>query len=159
MPDSDPESGLGPLASLVSRSKRVKVEIVNTDGTASFGGGVEDLPGLATRMPMGKGKAARRPPARTPSSQSAAKPKKPKTINHALEKPHPAPAHWRETYDIIKEIRCDTDKWKEVDPSVLLWGTLSLVALLAAEEQAIADAIGKVGFWRRKTQFVRRNDD
>ena len=33
-------------------------------------------------------------------------------------------------------------------------GMLSLVALLAAEEQVIADAISKVGFWRRKTQFV-----
>jgi len=35
-----------------------------------------------------------------------------------------------------------------------LGGTLSLEALLAAEEQVIADAISKVGFWRRKTQFV-----
>ena len=35
-----------------------------------------------------------------------------------------------------------------------LGGTLSLDALLAAEERVIADAISKVGFWRRKTQFV-----
>ena len=35
-----------------------------------------------------------------------------------------------------------------------LGGALSLEALLAAEEQVIADAISKVGFWRRKTQFV-----
>jgi len=35
-----------------------------------------------------------------------------------------------------------------------LGGTLSLDALLSAEEQVIADAISKVGFWRRKTQFV-----
>ena len=35
-----------------------------------------------------------------------------------------------------------------------LGGTLSLEALLAAEDQAIADSISKVGFWRRKTQFV-----
>jgi endonuclease III len=33
-------------------------------------------------------------------------------------------------------------------------GTLSLDALLAAEEHVIADAISKVGFWRRKTQSV-----
>jgi endonuclease-3 len=33
-------------------------------------------------------------------------------------------------------------------------GTLSLDALLAAEEHVIADAINKVGFWRRKTQSV-----
>ena len=35
-----------------------------------------------------------------------------------------------------------------------LGGTLSLEALLAAEEQVIASAINKVGFWRRKTQSV-----
>ena len=35
-----------------------------------------------------------------------------------------------------------------------LGGTLSLDALLAAEEHVIADSINKVGFWRRKTQFV-----
>jgi endonuclease III len=35
-----------------------------------------------------------------------------------------------------------------------LGGTLSLDALLAAEEHVIADAISKVGFWRRKTQSV-----
>jgi len=35
-----------------------------------------------------------------------------------------------------------------------LGGTLSLDGLLAAEEQVIADVISKVGFWRRKTQFV-----
>ena len=32
LPDSDPESGLGPLASPARRSKRVKVEILNTEG-------------------------------------------------------------------------------------------------------------------------------
>ena len=37
---------------------------------------------------------------------------------------------------------------------VALGGTLSLDALLAAEEHVIADSINKVGFWRRKTQFV-----
>ena len=37
---------------------------------------------------------------------------------------------------------------------VALGGTLSLDALLAAEEHVIADAINKVGFWRRKTQLV-----
>ena len=131
MRDSDPESGLGPLASPVRRSKRLKVEVVNTEGTASCGGDNEDLPGLATKTPTGKGKgkAARRPPARTPSSQSTASPKKPKAIKQALEEHHPAPAHWRETYDAIKEMRsrfcapvdtmgCDTAKWKEMDPQV-----------------------------------------
>lgn len=36
-----------------------------------------------------------------------------------------------------------------------LGGTLSLDALLAAEEQVVADCISKVGFWRRKTQSVQ----
>ncbi len=35
-----------------------------------------------------------------------------------------------------------------------LGGTLSLDALLAAEEHVVADCISKVGFWRRKTQSV-----
>jgi endonuclease-3 len=38
---------------------------------------------------------------------------------------------------------------------VALGGTVSLDALLAAEEHVIADSINKVGFWRRKTQLVR----
>ena len=33
-------------------------------------------------------------------------------------------------------------------------GTLSLEAVLAAEEQVVAECISKVGFWRRKTQLV-----
>lgn len=32
-------------------------------------------------------------------------------------------------------------------------GTLSLEAVLAADESTISEAINKVGFWRRKTQF------
>ena len=62
---------------------------------------------------------------RTPS----ASPQKPKAIKQALDKPHPAPEAWRETYDSIKEMRsrfpapvdtmgCDTAKWKEMDPRV-----------------------------------------
>jgi endonuclease-3 len=33
-------------------------------------------------------------------------------------------------------------------------GTLSIENLIAADERAIAEAINKVGFWRRKTEFV-----
>jgi endonuclease-3 len=33
-------------------------------------------------------------------------------------------------------------------------GTLSLEALLTAEENVVAECISKVGFWRRKTQLV-----
>ena len=91
LPDSDPESGRRLLAFPARRSKRVKVHIINTEGTASCGGDDEKLPGLATKAPTGKergkGKAARPPLARTPSSESAALPKKPKAIKQALEKP------------------------------------------------------------------------
>ena len=31
--------------------------------------------------------------------------KRPKAIDQALEKPHPAPTRWRETYDAIKVTR------------------------------------------------------
>ena len=91
LPDSDPESGFGPLTSPVRRSKRVKVEILNTEGTASCGGDDEDLPGLATKTPMGKGKckAARPPPVRTPLSESAASPKKPKQSSRLSRSPTP----------------------------------------------------------------------
>ncbi|KAI9453886.1 DNA glycosylase [Russula earlei] len=55
----------------------------------------------------------------------SASPQKSKAIKQALEKPHPAPVRWRETYDGIKEMRsrfpapvdtmgCDTAKWKEL---------------------------------------------
>ncbi|KAI9436322.1 DNA glycosylase [Lactarius indigo] len=121
---------------------------------------------------------------------------KAKEIKRALDTPHPAPAHWRETYDAIREMRtrfpapvdtmgCDTAKWKETDPRnkrfatlislmlssqtkdevtdaavdklrAALGGTLSLDAILAAEEHVIADCISKVGFWRRKTQYIKQ---
>ena len=130
---SDPESGLELPAPPAHRPKRVKVEIVDTENTVSSGGDGEELSGLTSKAPpdkgKGKGKTARRPPARTRPSQSAASPKKPKAIKQALEKPHPAPARWQETYDAIKEMRsrfpapvdtmgCDTAKWKEMDPRV-----------------------------------------
>ena len=46
--------------------KRVRVEIVNTEGTASCGRGDKELPGLAARVPTrkrkGSSEATRRPP-------------------------------------------------------------------------------------------------
>ncbi|KAI9445762.1 DNA glycosylase [Lactarius psammicola] len=85
----------------------------------------------------------------------------------------------------VDTMGCDTAKWKEVDPrnkrfatliSLMLssqtkdevtdaavdklraafGGTLSLDALLAAEEHVVADCINKVGFWRRKTQYIKQ---
>ena len=79
LPDSDPESGLRPLASPAQRSKLVKVEIVNTEEIASYGGDDEELPGFAAKAPAGKEKGkrkvARRPPVQIPLSQSAVSPK------------------------------------------------------------------------------------
>ncbi|KAH9069418.1 DNA glycosylase [Lactarius deliciosus] len=131
-------------------------------------------------------------------AKTAASPRKAKAkeIKRALDTPHPAPAHWRETYDAIREMRarlpapvdtmgCDTAKWKETEPRnkrfatlislmlssqtkdevtdaavdklrAALGGTVSLDALLAAEEHVIADCISKVGFWRRKTQYIKQ---
>jgi len=56
LPNSDPKSRLGPLASPAWCSKLVKVEIVNTKETASYGGDDEELPGFAAKAPAGKEK-------------------------------------------------------------------------------------------------------
>ena len=68
----------------------------------------------------------------SPQKAKAVKAKgKAKEIKQALDTPHPAPPHWRETYDAIREMRarmpapvdtmgCDTAKWKETDPRVRL---------------------------------------
>ncbi|KAI0255240.1 DNA glycosylase [Lactifluus subvellereus] len=186
----DPDDEPGPSA--MRRSKRVKVEIKTEDVVERDGDNGESL-ALASEASTGKGKS--KSVKARPRSESAS-PQKPKAIKQALDKPHPAPAHWRETYDAIKEMRarfpapvdtmgCDTAKWKETDPrnkrfatliSLMLssqtkdevtdaavdklraafGGTLSLDALLAAEEHVIADSISKVGFWRRKTQYIRQ---
>ena len=113
--DLDSDSEPGPSAS-PRRSKRVKVEDVYGDR----GGGEFSI---STAKVADKGKKARS--GRTPSRS----PQKPKAIKQALEKPHPAPEKWRETYESIKEMRsrfpapvdtmgCDTAKWKEMDPRV-----------------------------------------
>ena len=91
LPNSDPKSGLRPLASPAQRSKLVKVEIVNTEEIASYGGDDEELPGFTAKAPAGKEKgkrkAARRLPAQTPSSQSAVSPKRPSRLYRNLT-PH-----------------------------------------------------------------------
>ena len=56
LPDSDPKSRLRPLASPVQCSKLVKVEIINTEEMASYGGDDEELPGFAAKAPVGKEK-------------------------------------------------------------------------------------------------------
>jgi len=125
--NSDGDLEPGPSTPPPRRSKRVKVEkVVKVEEEvvdAKFSP-VSDDTNAAPAADKGK-KAARSRSSRTPS----ASPKKPKTIKQALDKPHPAPEGWRETYDSIKEMRsrfpapvdtmgCDTAKWKEMDPRV-----------------------------------------
>ena len=56
LPDSDPESRLRPLASPARCLMLVKVEIINTKETASYGGDDEELPRFAAKAPAGKEK-------------------------------------------------------------------------------------------------------
>ena len=122
-----------PQASTARRPKRVKVEELADGNGDDAGLSVLTPEPLLTGKGKGKGKGKRvveKPQMRTPSIRSAsASPQKRKAIKQALEKPHPAPARWRETYDAIKEMRarfpapvdtmgCDTAKWKETDPRV-----------------------------------------
>ena len=124
--NSDPESGLGRLLSPVRPLKVRQGRLVFYVD--------KEFPRLTTRTPTGKGKGKMggqppASPARTPSSESALSPRKPKAIRQAFEKPHFAPARWCEMHDVIKEMRsqflalvvtigCDTIKWKEMDPRV-----------------------------------------
>ena len=59
-----------------------------------------------------------------------ASPKKFKAISQSLATPHPSPRNWRETYDVIKDMRsrfvapvdtmgCDMAQYKETDPKVI----------------------------------------
>jgi endonuclease-3 len=123
--NSDGDSEPGPSTSL-RHSKRVKVEAIVKVEDVVHGDeyeGLSVLPATKAASATDKGKKARS--GRTPSRS----PQKPKAIKQALEKPHPAPEQWRETYDSIKEMRsrypapvdtmgCDTAKWKEMDPRV-----------------------------------------
>ena len=128
--DADGSSEQGPSAVRRSKKKkRVKIEAVKDEEIDNNEG---ESPVLAnTGAPAGKGKKRERlPSSRSRQTPSGASPQKPtKAIKQALEKPHPAPARWRETYDAIKEMRsrfpapvdtmgCDTAKWKETDPRV-----------------------------------------
>ncbi|KAG2359729.1 DNA glycosylase [Suillus spraguei] len=128
-------------------------------------------------------------------AKSSKKPKQ-KPIPRSLDTPHPAPPHWEEVYDLIKEMRaqvvapvdtmgCEQAQHKEKDPknrrfatlvSLMLssqtkdevtdaavnelraavGGTLSVAAIISADDSTISDAIAKVGFWRRKTGYLKK---
>jgi endonuclease III len=126
-----------PGPSTVRRSKRVKVEVKAEDIMDQSVNDVEASLVFANGAAASTNKVKRARATQMPRSESAS-PQKPKTIKQTLEKPHPAPAHWRETYDAIKKMRarfpapvdtmgCDTAKWKETDPRVRILFSLSLI--------------------------------
>ncbi|KZT11150.1 DNA glycosylase [Laetiporus sulphureus 93-53] len=134
--------------------------------------------------------------ASSPKKKVPASPRKAKPIAQALDVPHPAPAHWRQTYETIEEMRskvvapvdtmgCHMPQLAETVPenqrfatlvSLMLssqtrdettfaavtklreavGGSISVDAILKADGNAISEAICKVGFWRRKTQYIRQ---
>ncbi|KAF4599332.1 DNA N-glycosylase and apurinic/apyrimidinic (AP) lyase [Pleurotus pulmonarius] len=191
------------------RARRVKVEedVVDIEDMVVIKSETEaDPSSLAESSKVKKSKPSTR----------VKSPRKPKAIQQSLDKPHPAPEHWKETYDAIKEMRskivapvdtmgCDQAQYKETEPKVssslassckvtndrpfmiqnqrfatlvslmlssqtkdevtdaavsnlreALGGSLNVDALINSEEQAISNAICKVGFWRRKTQYLKQ---
>ena len=105
------------------RSKRVKVEEKDVKFEEVVVDGEFPVSDTKAAPTVDKGKKA------SSGRTSSASPRKPKAIKKSLDKPHPAPEGWRETYDSIKEMRsrfpapvdtmgCDTAKWKEIDPRV-----------------------------------------
>lgn len=91
---------------------------------------------------------------RTPSPSPGKKKGKvssPRKIQKSLKEPHPCPPQWRETYDIIKEMRsrtvapvdtmgCDQAHLKEEDPKVLDKFAVSCWHAYFVIEQAICNA-------------------
>lgn len=85
----------------------------------------------------------------------------------------------------VDTMGCDQAQWKEQDPKnrrfatlislmlssqtkdevtdaavaklrIAIGGSLSVDAVIAAEEATVSEAISKVGFWRRKTQYIKQ---
>ncbi|KAG6907520.1 hypothetical protein DXG01_008609 [Tephrocybe rancida] len=85
----------------------------------------------------------------------------------------------------VDTMGCDQAQWKETDPKnrrfatlislmlssqtkdevtdaavaklrAAIGGSLSVDALIAADDVSISEAIGKVGFWRRKTEYIKK---
>ncbi|KAI0823864.1 DNA glycosylase [Trametes gibbosa] len=190
------------------RSKRLKADTLAADSTSTTKLDADGEISLAPKktpktrltkaLKLEEESTALATPAVGPSKLISASPRKqkPKPIPTALATPHPAPPHWRETYDTIKRMRahivapvdtmgCDQAQLKETDPknqrfstlvSLMLssqtkdevtdaavaklreavGGSLSVDAIIQADESTIAEAICKVGFWRRKTQYIQQ---
>ncbi|KAF5386643.1 hypothetical protein D9615_002034 [Tricholomella constricta] len=116
-----------------------------------------------------------------PTKTASKSPRKQKPIQQALAVPHPAPPRWQETYNTIKQMRsritapvdtmgCAQAQCKESDPKTkdevtdaavsnlraALGGSLTVDGLITADDMTISNAIGKVGFWRRKTEYIKK---
>ncbi|KAF7428092.1 DNA N-glycosylase and apurinic/apyrimidinic (AP) lyase [Pleurotus ostreatus] len=171
------------------RARRVKVEEDMVD--------IEDMVAMKPEADTDPPSLAESSKVKKPRRSTQPKsPRKPKAIQQSLDKPHPAPENWRETYDAIKEMRskivapvdtmgCDQAQYKETEPKnkrfatlvslmlssqtkdevtdaavsnlrEALGGSLSVDGLINSDEQAISNAICKVGFWRRKTQYLKQ---
>ncbi|KAI6094540.1 DNA glycosylase [Pisolithus croceorrhizus] len=166
-----------PRPSTARRHIRVKREDVEHDGPEDL---VDRLPAAATKK-RAKTKTTQTTTSVTITDTKSRSPKKSKVIPQSLAVPHPAPERWKEAYDAIKEMRpripapvdtmgCDQAQWKEQDPKTkdevtdaavaklrtAVGGSLSVDAVIAADEATISDAISKVGFWRRKTQYIKQ---
>ncbi|KAG1749554.1 DNA glycosylase [Suillus lakei] len=180
-------------SSSLKPSKRIKLEVESKTSDISDPG----TPSTSLRKTSGTLKLEETISEEDTNSRVKAKsPKKPKSIPQSLDNPHPAPPHWKEAYDSIKEMRaqtvapvdtmgCDQAQHDEKDPknrrfavlvSLMLssqtkdevtdaavkklraavGGTLSVAAIISAEDSTIADAIAKVGFWRRKTGYIKK---
>ncbi|KAI0925742.1 hypothetical protein AcW1_008095 [Taiwanofungus camphoratus] len=199
----DSTSVSDPSVSVLRRSKRLRVDDGHAEGITS-----EHVAGVIMKGPSSKTKvrtdavgskvvkSTLNKSASPSKGKGLASPRKQRTIQQALETPHPAPAQWREAYDTIKEMRsriiapvdtmgCSRAQLEETIPenqrfatllSLMLssqtkdevtfaaitklreavGGSLSVDAVLKADESTISEAICKVGFWRRKTQYIKQ---
>ncbi|KAG6377602.1 hypothetical protein JVT61DRAFT_15420 [Boletus reticuloceps] len=131
----------------------------------------------ATRQPSVKPELLEEGDADHDTSPQKPKPtrkSKKKAVAQRLETPHPTPANWADAYAAIKVMRarivapvdtmgCDRAQFGEREPKTKDEVTDAAVAKLrtalggALSVQAvISEAIAKVGFWRRKTQYIKQ---
>ncbi|KIK96678.1 hypothetical protein PAXRUDRAFT_825699 [Paxillus rubicundulus Ve08.2h10] len=191
-------SEAGPSTPASRHPSRVKRETTATP-SLNDDDAKEEYPATESKMSRKKTKVEEVVDATVTKNVPGAKsrpPKKPNAIPQSLKVPHPAPTKWKETYDIIKEMRsgivapvdtmgCDQAQLKEQEPKnqryatlvslmlssqtkdevtdaaigklrSALGGSLSVEGVLAADDATISEAIAKVGFWRRKTQYIKQ---
>ncbi|KAG8942911.1 DNA N-glycosylase and apurinic/apyrimidinic (AP) lyase [Tulasnella sp. 424] len=174
-----------PGPSTRSTAKRVKLEEPDEELTS----------------PPPAGKLRTEPAEATPPKRKGVKKgstptaRKPKPIQKELDVPHAAPPHWRETYDLIVDMRknisapvdtmgCASAMKNEENERSRRFGTLIALMLssqtkdevttdamnklrskigeltvenvLATDDEVIQECICKVGFWRRKTGYIRQ---